>query len=83
LKKLGVRTIAADYAEHGARGAMSRITGATEFALAAACVNFADHAPADEFAIRALFDDADKLVSDRAIETGIAARDLEIGVADA
>ena len=62
---------------------MSRIAGAAEFTLAAACVDFSDDALADQFAVGALFDDADKLVSDRAFESCVAARDLEIRVADA
>ncbi len=51
--------------------------------LAAACIYLANNALANECAISAVFDDADKLVSDRSIETRIPTRDLQIGVANA
>jgi hypothetical protein len=62
---------------------MSRITGAAEVAFAAARIDFTDDASTNKRTISALFDDADKLVPDRSLETRVATRNLEIGVANA
>ncbi len=62
---------------------MSRIAGATEIALAATRIDFTNHTSTNKRAVSTFFDDADKLVSDRSLETGIPTRDLQIGVANA
>ena len=77
-----MRTVAGVNAEHGSCSTVSRIPGATQLALAAARIYLADDATTNQPAIRPIFDDADKLVTDRPIETGVPARNLEIGVAD-
>jgi hypothetical protein len=77
-----VRAVSADDPEHGARRAMTWITGSAKFAVSASDVYLPNHAPANLCCIRALFDDADKLVSDRSVEAGVTTRDLEIGIAN-
>src|SRR2546427_5636375 len=79
---LGVCAGASDDAEHGATGTVARISGATQIAISAAGVDLADNALAYERSIGRLFDAADELMSDRSAETGIAARDFEICVAN-
>src|SRR5205823_3259122 len=64
-----------DDAKHRARRAVARITRDAARARPAARVDLADHA----LAVR----DADELVPDRAAKPGVAALELEIGVADA
>jgi len=76
LKKLSVCAIAAMDAEYGSCSAVSRITRATEFAFAAARIDLADNA------LASVFNNTNKLVSDRPIETRVPARDLEIGITD-
>ena len=62
---------------------MSRVAGAAKITLAAAGIDFADYATANQSAIGALFNDANKLVTDRPIETCITASDLKIGITNA
>jgi hypothetical protein len=62
---------------------MSRVAGAAEIALAATRIDFTNHAPTGKRAITTLFHDTNKLVPNRSFKTRIAARDLEIGVANA
>src|SRR5262249_28294352 len=71
-------------AEHGACRAVARIACRAARAVAAPCVDLADHARAhrDRAAARIL-DDTDELVADRAAKPGVAACDLEVRVADA
>ena len=62
---------------------MSRITGATKAALSAARVDLADNTFA--YQISGIFtrvNDTDELVTDRPGKSGVAAYDLEIGVAN-
>jgi hypothetical protein len=60
---------------------MSWITGSAELATSAAGVYLTHNPTSDELA-SAFFYNADKLVPDSAIETGVAARDLDIRIAD-
>lgn len=83
LQKLSVRAVAAVNSQNRACWTVTRIACATEFALSAAGVDLADHATSDEISGRAFFNYADKLVTDRSVETGVTARDFEISVADA
>src|SRR5262249_32524605 len=83
LEKLGVRAIAAVNSENGARGAMSWISGATERAISATGIYLADDSFTDEVLVGARFNNADKLMPDRSIESRIATGDFEVGVADA
>jgi len=61
---------------------MSRIAGATQIAFATTGIDFTNNAAANKRAVSTLFYDADKLVSDRSLETRIPTRDLQIGIAD-
>ena len=62
---------------------MPRIARQAFFANAAARVDFADDAFADQVRrVRRFFDDADEFVSDRARKSGVTAHDFEIGIAD-
>jgi hypothetical protein len=61
---------------------MPGIARPAKFAFTTACVYFSNNATANERAIRTLFNDADKLVSDRSFKTCVPARDFQIGVAD-
>jgi hypothetical protein len=61
---------------------MPRISGKTQRTLPASRIDLADNALSDERTINRIFNHADKLVPERALETGISASDLEIGVAN-
>jgi hypothetical protein len=82
-KKLCVCSIATNNAEYRSRGAVTRITRPAKVTLATACVDFADNSPANKRVVRARFDNADKLMSDRAFETSITASDFEIRITNA
>jgi hypothetical protein len=63
-------------------GAVSRIAREAESAQTASRIYFTDHALADDLrTIRRNLDNTDKLMPYRARESGIAANDLEIGIA--
>jgi hypothetical protein len=68
--------VAAVNAEHRSCSAVSRIAGATEFALPTTRIDLTDDA------LPAVFNNTNKLMPDRSIETRIPTRDLEIGITD-
>src|ERR1043165_207301 len=74
--------IASVNAEHGAIRTVSRIARTTQIAVTTARVYLTNNTMSDKRAVSAFFNDADELMSNRSIETGIAARYLEIRVAD-
>jgi hypothetical protein len=76
-------TIASVNAEHSAITAVSRIARTTEIAITATRVYLTNNPTTDERAVSAVFNHADKLVTNRSIETRISTRDLKIRVADA
>src|ERR1051325_170838 len=76
-------TIASVNAKHGAITAVSRVARTTQFAITAARIYLANNTTTDEHAITSVFNNTDKLVANRSIETRIPARDLEIRIADA
>ncbi len=81
---VGVGTVAADDAEHGAFRAVPRVATGTACTAAAARVDLADHALAAREPARAgVIDDPDELVPDGSGEPQVAPRELEVGVADA
>jgi hypothetical protein len=51
--------------------------------MTAAGVNLTYDALANEISVAALFDNADKFMPDRSVKAGVAARDFQIGVANA
>ena len=63
---------------------MPRIASATKIANAASGIDLADDTLAGHQRpnVRQALDHADKLMSNRSLKTGIAARNLQIGVAD-
>src|SRR5262249_37471749 len=78
----GERPVAPANAERGPIRAMTRIVPEAKTALSAAHFDFAHDAAAYLRPVGRLFDDADKLVSERAVEAGVAARDLDVRVAN-
>jgi hypothetical protein len=76
-------TIASVNAEHSAITAMPRIARTTEIAITATRVYLTNNPTTDERAVSAVFNHADKLVTNRSIETRISTRDFKIRVADA
>jgi hypothetical protein len=62
---------------------MPGIAGAAQIAFAAACIDLTYYALPDQmWRIVARLDHTDKLVTDRSVEPGITAHDLEIRVAN-
>src|SRR5215468_9411761 len=61
---------------------MTGIAQVTKFAFATAGIDFADNPLAHQSIIARLFDDSDELMADRAFESGIAAGDFKIGIAN-
>ena len=68
--------------QYGPARTVARIAGVAKFTLATARVDFADDPFADERVSGRLLHDADKLMADGSFETGVAARDFKVGVAD-
>src|SRR5262245_48713875 len=64
----GERPVASANAESGPVRTMTRIVPVAKVALSTAHVDFANDAAADLRPVGRLFDDADKLVSERAVE---------------
>ena len=62
---------------------MTRIARAAKFALATTGINFTDHSLAHQLFVGSFFNHPDKLVANSSFESGVAARDFQIGVADA
>src|SRR6185503_7661008 len=82
-QQVGVRAVATDDAEHGAPLTMPRVAALAALARAAPGVDLADHArAARQISAAGILHDAHELVADRAAKARVAARDLEIGVAD-
>jgi hypothetical protein len=76
-------SIAAVDTEDGACRAMSRITRHASIAFAATGVDLTDNPLPNHLRMRvACLNDSDELMTDRSVESGIAAHDLEIRVAD-
>jgi len=66
--------------KHGAISAVSRVAGTTQIAITTTRVYLTNNATTDESAITAIFNHADKLVTNRSIEPRIPTRDLEVGI---
>lgn len=76
--------VAPDDPKHGPSRTMPRITRQATRALSAAGIDLPHDASAGKFGpVGSLLDDTDELMPDSALETGIAANYLEIGVTDA
>ena len=82
-KELGVRAVAVDDAEHGARLAVGRASGPAGGADTARVVDLADDTCAQPLGVRSLHDLADELVAEDSGVRVVAALQLEVGAADA
>jgi len=58
------------------------ISGATEFTFAATGIYFADHSLTNNSSIGTLLNHPNKFMSDGAIEAGVAASNLQVGITD-
>ena len=80
---LGVRAVAVDDSEHGSRLAVGRAPAWQVGARAARGVDLADDTRAEPLGVRRLDDLADELVAEDSRVGVVAARQLEVGAADA
>jgi hypothetical protein len=81
-QKLGVSPIAADNPKDRTFRAVTRITGSTEFTLAASGIYFTNNSLIYERLVRTVFNHANELVSDSSFESCVPSSDFEIGVTD-
>ena len=68
--------------EHGPRGAVSGIAGTAQFAITTAGIYLTDNTTTGERSITTVFNDANKLMPNRSIETSIPTRDFKIRITD-
>src|SRR5882762_9121777 len=80
---ISMRAVAPNDAQDSAIGTVPRISGLAKFAISAAGVNLAYNSFPHQLVARRFFHHADKLVANSPLEARIAARNFEIGIADA